>query len=163
MAEQTQPQSRRPAPAPEGLMADFLSAEELHALVMRHEAEAVQARQSERSRRDEDRRHRVDMFRQRRELTPDVVQRAIQRWQNAARQGDQEVEVIRFPSQLCTDDGRAINNGEPDWGRTLVGVPAQIYEIWEHHLRSRGFGLKACIVDFPDGKPGDVGMFIHWG
>ncbi len=161
MAEHAQP--HHPAPAPESLMTEFLSAEELHGLVMRHEAEAVQARASERSRQEEDRRRRMDMFRQRRELTPEIVQRAITRWQNAARQGDQEVEVIRFPSQLCTDDGRAINNGEPDWSRTLVGVPAQIYEIWERHLRPRGFGLKAYIVDFPDGKPGDVGMYIHWG
>ena len=39
-------------------------------------------------------------------LAASVIQRAMNR-------GATEVEVYRFPHELCTDNGRAINQGEP--------------------------------------------------
>lgn len=146
----------------ESPMAGLLSAEDLQRLVARHEVELVEQQQHARSTVEDAHRARMDLLKQRRELTPEMVQRALQRWQTAASQGVTEVELLRFPSGLCSDDGRAINNSEPDWPRTLVGVPAQIYEIWEENLKPRGFRLKAMVVDFPDGKPGDIGMFLSW-
>lgn len=144
------------------LMAGLLSAEDLQRLVARHEVEQMEQQHHARSAADEAKRARMDLLRQRRDLTPEMIQRALQRWQAAASQGVTEVELLRFPSELCSDDGRAINNGEADWPRTLVGVPAQLYEIWEQNLKARGFHLKAYVVDFPDGKPGDIGMFLSW-
>jgi hypothetical protein len=41
----------------------------------------------------------------------------------AANNGLTEVEVARFPNQLCTDRGRAINQREPGWEKTLTGYP----------------------------------------
>jgi hypothetical protein len=38
-----------------------------------------------------------------------------------------EVQVYRFPNQLTTDRGRAINQMEPGWEQTLTGVPREIY------------------------------------
>jgi hypothetical protein len=73
-----------------------------------------------------------------------------------------EVQVYRFPNQLCTDRGRAINQMEPGWEQTLNGVPREIYLLWHKHFRSRGYKLKVQIVDFPGGMPGDVGMFLTW-
>lgn len=147
----------------ENIMSGLLSAEDLQRLVARHDLEAMEYRTHARDAAKEAKRERMEMLRQRRELTPEMIQRAVQRWQTAASQGATEVELFRFPSELCSDDGRAINNSEPDWPRTLVGVPAQIYEIWDQNLRARGFRLKAYVVDFPDGKPGDIGMFLSWG
>lgn len=146
----------------ESPLAGLLSADDLQRLVARHELEEMEQRKHARSSVSESKRARIDMLKERRELTPELVQRAVQRWQAAASQGVTEVELIRFPSELCSDDGRAINNSEADWPRTLVGVPAQIYEIWEQNLKPRGFHLKAYVVEFPDGKPGDVGMFLSW-
>jgi hypothetical protein len=143
-------------------MTGLLSAEDLQRMVARHELERMEQDQHARTAADESKRARMDMLRERRKLTPDMVQRAVQRWQAAASQGVTEVELLRFPSELCSDDGRAINNGEPEWVHTLIGVPAQIYEIWEQNLKPRGFKLKASIVDFPNGKPGDVGMYLSW-
>lgn len=143
-------------------MTGLLSAEDLQRLVARHETEQMEQQEHARSAAQDAKRARVDLLKERRELTPEMVQRAIQRWQTAASQGVTEIELLRFPSDLCSDDGRAINNSEPDWPRTLVGVPAQIYEIWEQNLKARGFRLKAYVVDFPDGKPGDIGMFLSW-
>ena len=34
-----------------------------------------------------------------------------------------EVQVYRFPHVMCTDQGRAINQAEPDWEKTLTGIP----------------------------------------
>lgn len=149
------------APA-DNLMTGLLSAEDLQRLVARHEVEQMQQEHYVRSAAQEAKRARMDLLRQRRELTPEMVQRALQRWKSAASQGVMEVELLRFPSELCTDEGRAINNGDADWPRTLVGVPAQLYEIWAQNLKDRGFHLRAYVVDFPEGKPGDIGMFLSW-
>ena len=42
--------------------------------------------------------------------------------QRAANNGLTEVQVYRFPNQLTTDRGRAINQMEPGWESTLTGV-----------------------------------------
>jgi hypothetical protein len=73
-----------------------------------------------------------------------------------------EVQVYRFPNQLCTDRGRAINQMEKGWEQTLTGVPKEIYTLWHNHFRPRGYKLKVQIVEFPNGMPGDVGMFLAW-
>jgi hypothetical protein len=74
-----------------------------------------------------------------------------------------EVEIIRFPNQLCTDKGRAINQHEPGWENTLTGAPKEIYQFWDKYFRSRGYKLRVQIVDFPGGLPGDIGMTVSWG
>jgi hypothetical protein len=68
----------------------------------------------------------------------------------------------RFPSQLCSDRGRAINVSEPDWPATLCGEAAEIYLRWEHDLKPSGFHLAARVLDFPGGMPGDIGLFLVW-
>jgi hypothetical protein len=73
-----------------------------------------------------------------------------------------EVEVFRFPNQLCTDKGRAINQQEAGWEKTLTGAPKEIYHLWERYFRPRGYKLKVQIVDFPGGLPGDIGMTLGW-
>ncbi|MBV8090153.1 MAG: hypothetical protein JO139_11370, partial [Alphaproteobacteria bacterium] len=62
----------------------------------------------------------------------------------------------------CTDRGRAINNLEPDWEKTLTARPKLAYDFWHDRLRPLGFGLKAEILDYPGGMPGDVGLFLTW-
>ena len=76
--------------------------------------------------------------------------------------GQTEVFVGRFPNILCTDHGRAINNQEPGWENTLTGLPRELYQFWEKYLRPRGYKLRAQIVDFPGGIPGDVGITLTW-
>src|SRR5215831_8377393 len=41
----------------------------------------------------------------------------------AANNGLTEVEVARFPHELCTDNGRAINQGEPGWEKNTYRLP----------------------------------------
>jgi len=80
----------------------------------------------------------------------------------AANNGLTEVEVVRFPNELCTDRGRAINQREPDWQKTLTGYPKELYDFWERHLKARGYKVGFQIVDFPGGRPGDIGITLRW-
>lgn len=90
------------------------------------------------------------------------IRRAIAIIDRAVRAGKYEVQVYRFPNSLCTDKGRAINQQEKGWEATLTGVPKEIYELWQHHFRDRGYRLRVEIIDFPGGYPGDVGMTLSW-
>lgn len=90
------------------------------------------------------------------------MKRAATVIQRAVNNGLTEVFVGRFPSQLCTDHGRAINQVEAGWEKTLTGLPKELYEFWEKYLRERGYRLSVQIVDFPGGMPGDFGMTLIW-
>jgi CBS domain-containing protein len=81
----------------------------------------------------------------------------------AAEHGDKEYMIFRFPSELCSDGGRAINAPEPIWPETLRGEAAEIYLRWERDLKPAGFHLSARVLEFPGGMPGDIGMFLVWG
>lgn len=81
----------------------------------------------------------------------------------AAERGEKQMLLLRFPSQLCGDGGRAINIADPDWPKSLRGEAAELYLRWEHDLRPRGFHLSAQVLEFPGGVPGDIGLFLVWG
>ena len=81
-----------------------------------------------------------------------------------AERGEKEYLLLRFPSALCTDGARAINNPpNPDWPKTLQGEALELYARWRDQLSPRGFHLAARLLDFPGGQPGDVGLFLFWG
>ena len=98
---------------------------------------------------------------------PDRTVEQLTQWimqivNQAAERGQSEVQVYRFPSGLCSDRARRINNSEPGWEETLQGRPKLGYEFWRDYLRPLGFGLKAEILDYPGGMPGDVGFILTW-
>ena len=95
--------------------------------------------------------------------TPEqLMQMIMQLVTHAAERGETEVQVYQFPNELCTDRGRRINNSEPDWEQALEGRPKLGYEFWRDHLKPLGFGLKAEVVEYPRGMPGDIGFFLTW-
>jgi len=91
------------------------------------------------------------------------LRRAASIIQRAVDNGMTEVFVGRFPNTLFTDRGRAINQQEAGWENTLTGLPRELYQFWEKHLRPRGYRLRCQIVDWPGGMPGDIGMTLAWG
>jgi hypothetical protein len=93
----------------------------------------------------------------------EAIQRGIKLIERAVANGKTEVQVHRFPNQLCTDKGRAINQQEPGWENTLTGVPKEIYQLWAKYFRPRGYKLKVEIINFPGGMPGDIAMTLKWG
>ena len=92
----------------------------------------------------------------------EAIRRGMKIIERAVKSRLTEVEVFRFPNQLCTDKGRAINQQEPGWEKTLTGHPKEIYALWEKYLRPRGYKLKAQVVDYPGGIPGDIGITLSW-
>ena len=81
----------------------------------------------------------------------------------AVNNGLTEVEVGRFPNSLFTDRGRAINQQEAGWEQTLTGLPKELFEFWKQYLQPKGYRLRYQIVDWPEGKPGDIGITLSWG
>jgi CBS domain-containing protein len=92
----------------------------------------------------------------------DTWQEMLHHARTMAEHGQKDDMVLRFPNQLCIDGGRAINVHEDGWTATLRGESAEIYLRWERDLKHRGFTLSARVLEFPDGKPGDVGLFLVW-
>jgi len=90
------------------------------------------------------------------QLASTVIQRAV-------RNGLTEVQVYRFPNTLCTDHGRAINQMEKGWEKTLTGIAKEIYQLWADYLQPRGYRIRYQIVDFPGGVPGDISIVLAWG
>jgi len=115
---------------------------------------------------DEARKELMRTLQEKVELTPkriaEIRSNLAVKLRAAAQRGETEVMVMRFPNNLCTDKGRAINNSEEGWPNTLTGRPRQAYELWQEHLRPAKYKLKAMIVDWPGGLPGDVAFFLSW-
>jgi len=96
------------------------------------------------------------------EIDNERVQNFMRRVRAAADQGEHQILVLRFPSAMCSDSGRAINNSLPGWEDTLVGVPQQLLQVWQDHLKPLGFRFTAEVLEYPGGMPGDIGLFVRW-
>jgi hypothetical protein len=97
-----------------------------------------------------------------REIQPEVFERLARVVKGAAERGEHEVLALRFPSSYCTDGGRAINSFEPEWPQTLTGFAKKAHEFYEKELAHVGYKVRAQVLDFPGGMPGDVGIFLRW-
>lgn len=86
----------------------------------------------------------------------------MQRMREAAEDGAKEYRLLRFPCSDCTDDGRAIRQGEAQWPGTLTGEAADLYRHWAQELKPLGFRIAARELEYPGGLPGDIGLFIAW-
>ena len=93
----------------------------------------------------------------------EVLRRTEAIIERAVTNGLTEVQVYRFPNSLCTDHGRAINQQEPGWEKTLTGIAQEIYQLWSDYLKPRGYRIRYQIIDFPGGIPGDISIVIVWG
>jgi len=81
---------------------------------------------------------------------------------NAVKDGKMEAMVYSFPSDLCTDSGRAINSFDPNWPETLQGKAKEFFERYQNLAKPQGYKLKAMVINFPGGVPGDIGLFLSW-
>ena len=96
-------------------------------------------------------------------LKDQLWQEMIGHAESAARGGEREYLLLRFPSDLCSDGGRRIDVAEKGWEETLRGEAADIYDRWLRELKPQGFGLSARIVSYVDTIIGDIGLFLTWG
>lgn len=89
----------------------------------------------------------------------DVIRRLVMK---AAADGKTEALIYSFPSDFCTDGGRAINSHNSDWPTTLQGKAQELYELFNTVARPQGYSLTAAVINFPEGMPGDIGFFLNW-
>jgi hypothetical protein len=128
------------------------------------EAEKASAAMREMSAADAEKKALMEKFSKASGVSDDErMARAAAIIKRAADNGLTEVLIVRFPNELCTDRGRAINQTEPGWEKTLTGLPKELFEFFEKFLKPRGYRIAFQIVDFPGGMPGDVGVTLKWG
>ena len=151
----------QPKPSPRSDQ-DRLTAEQFRELMTSFEQRRQQEREATRRMAAEERRGEVAALIESHE-SDEAWRALLRRARQAAEHGEREFLLLRFPSELCSDGGRAINVTEPDWPATLRGEAVELYLRWERDLKPHGFHLAARILDFPQGKPGDVGLFLVWG
>jgi hypothetical protein len=142
-------------------MSDVIRPDDLKRIA--EEVEMAKAREALEKKRKED--HERDAFRDSfmsREIQPEVFERLSRLVKSAAERGEHEVMVLHFPSAWCIDGGRAINNFEPDWPQTMTGFAKKAHAFYEKELAPLGYKVRAQIMDYPGGVPGDVGLFLRW-
>jgi len=153
---------RNPFGGGENLMpGDMIRPDDLKRIA--DEIEMAKAREALEKKRKAD--HERDAFHEAfmtRDLHPEVFERVARLVKGAAERGEREVLALRFPSAYCTDGGRAINSFEGDWPQTLTGFAKKGHEFYEQELAPLGYKVRAQILDFPGGMPGDVGIFLRW-
>ena len=94
---------------------------------------------------------------------PDWQDRLNRAVNAAVERGQNEIMVMRFPAEWLSDKGRAVNNFEPDWPKTLAGrAKAGYEEVFKKELEPLGYKVKAQILNFPGGMPGEVGLYLCW-
>jgi len=81
---------------------------------------------------------------------------------DAAKEGHHESLVLRFSSRACLDGGRAIRAGSGAWPGTLLGEAAEIYRVGQAELYPRGYRMIARVLDDPQGRTGEFGLFLSW-
>lgn len=96
------------------------------------------------------------------EVTEQDRQRIRQKALRLADQGQRELCVLSFPSDFCSDGGRAINNNLPDWPSTLTGRAAKLFTLWEQNAKPMGYRLEARVLNYPKGIIGDIGLYVLW-
>jgi len=92
-----------------------------------------------------------------------VIEKATNIINRAVDNGLTSVQVLRFPNHLCADNGRAIDQNEDGWPKTLNGIPKELYAFWERQLKPNGYHIKYEIADRPGGMRGDIVVFLSWG
>jgi hypothetical protein len=99
---------------------------------------------------------------EKRELPPDALERVMLLVDRAIENGLKEALVYRFPSDFMNDSGRSITSRIGDWTQHLTGGASRAHAFFKSELEPRGFSLRAGIVEYKDGMPGDVGFYLIW-
>ena len=137
------------------------SADQLRMALLQAQMEEADKQEKQRARENQELMKFTDSF-LKDQVSDDEIAMVRRLVMNAVKAGKYEALVYSFPSSLCTDGGRAINSADPQWTETLQGKAKQFYERYVKFAKPQGYKLKAMIINFPGGIPGDVGFFINW-
>ena len=142
----------------------------------RHDKEAEEQLQRRKEEELAEFRKRLDNF----NLTDAIIQSGLDRIKRAFERGETELMIASFPSDFCTDGGRAIiNAGAPPINKPskdetggagrrarmagdAAGGRAPGLRLLEGEPEARRLQFCARIINYPGGMPGDVGLFFSW-
>ena len=96
-----------------------------------------------------------------REIHPDVFERVSKVVRSAAERGEREVLAVRFSSQYSHRWRAGDQQLRARVAGHLTGFAKRAYD-WQKELEPQGYKVRAQILDFPGGVPGDVGLFLRW-
>ena len=148
--------------APEAPRARAFSAQAFRDSVRAFKTESFDRMQAARREAELDRRRQIKALLDH-HVSAQLWRELLEHAELAARGGERELMLLRFPSDLCSDGGRKIDVAERGWEETLRGEAAEIYDRWRKELKSQGFGLSARIVSYEEGIIGDIGLYLTWG
>ncbi|MGE5149276.1 MAG: hypothetical protein ACM3II_04065 [Rhodospirillaceae bacterium] len=144
-------------------MSTFPSAKDLQAKIALAEGEKASAAAKAHAAAEAEKQAFIDRLSKPSGLTDDqVIEKASHIVSRAVENGLTSVQVFRFPNHLCTDNGRAIDQAEEGWEKTLTGIPKELWSFYERQLKPRGYRMRYHIVDYPNGMRGDVGVILSW-
>jgi hypothetical protein len=142
-------------------MTDLLRPEDLRKIS--DDQDMARARKTlERMKVEEDERAGLREIFMSKDVHPQAKKRINDAVQRAAQQGQRQLLAVTFPASYCNDQGRRINNMDPDWPSSLEGFAKKAYEYYMAELKPLGFKLNAQILDYPGGMPGDIGLYLRW-
>ena len=140
------------------------SAKDLRAKIAQVEAEKASAALKAQAAADAEKQAFLERLGKPSGLTDDeILEKASTIINRAIENGITAVQIFRFPNHLCSDDGRAIDQAEEGWQRTLTGIPKELWEFHVRQLQPRGYRMVYEIVDRPGGLRGDVAVILSWG
>ena len=142
-------------------MAELLRPNDLNQITIDIEMEKMEEERKLKQKKEQDQSELREAFMSR-EIHPEVIDRINRAVRIAAQDGKHQIEVLTFPNTFCSDGGRRINIGDPEWPSTLEGFAKRAYDFYQKELRPHGYKLHAEIISFPGGMPGDVGLFLKW-
>ena len=142
-------------------MAELLRPKDLNQITIDIEMEKMEEERKLKAKKEQDQSELREAFMSR-EIHPEVIERINRAVRIAAQDGKHQIEVLTFPNTFCSDGGRRINIGDPEWPSTLEGFAKKAYDFFQKELRPLGYKLHAEIISFPGGMPGDVGLFLKW-
>jgi hypothetical protein len=144
-------------------MSKLMSAKDLQAKIALAEAAKASAAMKAQAAEDAEKKALLDHFSKPSGLTDEqIIEKANSVIGRAVDNGLTSVQVLRFPNHICTDDGRAIDQNEAGWEKTLTGIPKELYAFWERQLKPAGYHIRYEIIDRPGGLRGDIGVFLSW-
>jgi hypothetical protein len=144
-------------------MTTLLSAKELRAKIAQVEGDKASAAAKAHAAAEAEKHAFIERISKPSGLTDEqILEKASHIVNRAVENGLTSVQVFRFPNHLCSDNGRAIDQNEDGWEKTLNGIPKELHGFWQRQLKPRGYRIKYHIIDFPGGMRGDVGVVLSW-
>src|SRR5262249_6315980 len=142
-------------------MTDLMRPEDLKKVTTDAEMKKAQEQLQRAKKQEEEQKQLHEMF-MAKEIPADARERVNSAVRRAAEQGLNEVRVITFAASYCNDGGRRVERSEPRRPASPEGYAKKAYAYYDKELRPLGYKLRVEVLDYPGGRPGNIGFSLKW-